>query len=1061
MAPLAVDAPPTAGTARPGRPIGGGGWWVAPSFDATRLELVGEVPGLCSFLALDGKVLLAGIYLRPTTSPDTPARNRECLTLPAGDWESIVAVGDFNADFESGLPRAHEEQRYWAVIETLCNGHGLRHVPAAADASPSYTEGTSPRSLDHIFTNLPDTSAAFCSSLFDIASDHLLVYANIAMPWTRGARSPPPPRVVLNLAKLHAEQFAAHLDSQARTPTPQDLCITGLTRQASLDEAMVRLERCLMAAAEHCAGVKTVGLRRLPPRIEDPEVREHLRRGREILETRVIPALKAGDTEALAAARTAKSDERRAMFAAVRRARANRWEMVMFRREAAQRGTFIVLAETRRAGRTRCPMRPSQDTADSFGTPFGALVARRPWQPDVPDDSAEQESPQDEAAALALAALVCTPARLATCAATLAMAKAPGPSGVANEIWRLAAQCPWVLEAMSAIFSVAIAWGLAPEAWRTAVVVPVFKKGDPAVATNYRPISLLETARKWFEVVVNHACASDASLMPALYGSQCGFRAHRGTADAIVALQETIRAFFHRPPATTALTRRRGPTQVFRKTYPVIVFLDIRAAYDSVVRGLLWRRLVQRGAHPELVRAMRALFDGCSSRVAVGSFLSGTVEHATGLMQGSSLSPSLYAHFLDDMLRRLAALSTWKLGEMDVAALAYADDLALIADDAAHAQRMLDVCAAFADEAGFSFAPEKCEVLATDRTLRLTMPDKAGPRPADGHWPVKELRVVERFAYLGAQFAVSGLDPVAHVAGRVKRARASALNLMRMGCHGGGYGPRMAAHLYKQVVLPALTYGCHLAPLPCRVLNTLEKAQHEFLCVLRSLPRSTSRAALQTFLGVLPVAETLRLRTASTALRVARLAQVLPAGEHVAVEARRAWLVQGSVRTTTRWGTRYAVLPVEEVPCPDAPPSTAPTEAPSPQAPALRTLADVAQVLDVEALLLGELLEEFTLALAASPPPAPPPEADAPPSPSPVRSPVHAQRPRGPPAVRYRRGDSSFFALAHQDSFVVAYSDMPMADADGPVRSTAWCELGARRSRHSFGSTTQGSRRSP
>ena len=44
--------------------------------------------------------------------------------------------------------------------------------------------------------------------------------------------------------------------------------------------------------------------------------------------------------------------------------------------------------------------------------------------------------------------------------------------------------------------------GIYPNAFKIAKVIPIFKKGDPSLLTNYRPISLLPTLSKIFERVI-------------------------------------------------------------------------------------------------------------------------------------------------------------------------------------------------------------------------------------------------------------------------------------------------------------------------------------------------------------------------------------------------------------------------------------------------------------------------------------------------------------------------------------------------------------------------------
>jgi hypothetical protein len=47
--------------------------------------------------------------------------------------------------------------------------------------------------------------------------------------------------------------------------------------------------------------------------------------------------------------------------------------------------------------------------------------------------------------------------------------------------------------------------GIVPKDWRTASIVPVFKKGDKSNAANYRPVSLKAICCKIFEKSNNTA----------------------------------------------------------------------------------------------------------------------------------------------------------------------------------------------------------------------------------------------------------------------------------------------------------------------------------------------------------------------------------------------------------------------------------------------------------------------------------------------------------------------------------------------------------------------------
>ncbi|CDS06596.1 hypothetical protein LRAMOSA09124 [Lichtheimia ramosa] len=51
---------------------------------------------------------------------------------------------------------------------------------------------------------------------------------------------------------------------------------------------------------------------------------------------------------------------------------------------------------------------------------------------------------------------------------------------------------------LASYFTLCWLWSWTPKDWRIAQVVPIFKKGDPTVAANYRPISLTSIFREAF-----------------------------------------------------------------------------------------------------------------------------------------------------------------------------------------------------------------------------------------------------------------------------------------------------------------------------------------------------------------------------------------------------------------------------------------------------------------------------------------------------------------------------------------------------------------------------------
>ena len=339
--------------------------------------------------------------------------------------------------------------------------------------------------------------------------------------------------------------------------------------------------------------------------------------------------------------------------------------------------------------------------------------------------------------------------------------KAPGRSGLKGELFNAAAStlAGPVLELFRAVWE----WGACPRSWSVARIHPLFKKGARDDVANYRPISLTETLRKIFEKSIFPCLSQVAEPLDIRQG---GFRRMRGTLEQVACLHDAVR---HR--ATTT----KGQVQM--------AFLDIKAAYDSVHRPILWEMLRKKGAPQHWVQVLCALFEHNVSRVAVNDKETGEVVHVSGLLQGSILSPTLYSVFIDDLPKRLAQLGRPGQGDTPVAAFLYADDIALVADNALHLQSMLRLCDEHAREFGYRFAPAKCVHLGAlpGETVYLD----SVPLPKS-----------EVFPYLGITIGVRGIQYEAH-AERVAVSFNKVLQLFRaFGLHGNGLALETCRHAY-------------------------------------------------------------------------------------------------------------------------------------------------------------------------------------------------------------------------------------------------------------------------
>ena len=382
-----------------------------------------------------------------------------------------------------------------------------------------------------------------------------------------------------------------------------------------------------------------------------------------------------------------------------------------------------------------------------------------------------------------------------------------------------------VAPALSFLFNECIRVGKVPGGWKEAILVPIPKNGSdsaPADFSNYRPISVLEHLRKLFEKVLFPALTE--RLEP-LDISQSGFRSRRGTLDPAAALQEVMVQFRHR----------------FHRA-PEIAFLDIKAAYDSVDRQLLFAKLAARGIPHDVLQTIIALSDGNRSRVVVGEKESAPFEHSAGVMQGSLLSPLLYSVFVDDLARELREAGELRLSSMQIGGLFYADDMAVVAQDPVRLQRLLDICERYSLEHRFRFNTRKSEAFG-DTEYRLYG---------------EPLTKCKDFKYLGIKFDQRGINWEMHFGRLAKKSLDMARSFARLGYNGRGMHERTKLQLFKTFLRPLFEYGLAIMPGAGngKVLKLLERTQHDLLCRMLGVGIRTNAASIRSLLHV----QSVRLR---------------------------------------------------------------------------------------------------------------------------------------------------------------------------------------------------------
>ncbi|CEG82710.1 hypothetical protein RMATCC62417_16742 [Rhizopus microsporus] len=302
---------------------------------------------------------------------------------------------------------------------------------------------------------------------------------------------------------------------------------------------------------------------------------------------------------------------------------------------------------------------------------------------------------------------------------------------------------------------------------------------------------------------------------PTLDPVQGGFRRQRSALDQALCLQEICRQ--HR------LDHYNEP--------PVLAFLDIKSAYDTVERSIIWRALETHVSDP-MLGLLQCLFDKVSIEVLIGGHSSATFWPRTGVLQGSILSPFLYSIYINSLpillrevpmtvsSRMYSSMPRREYEGLWINCLLYADDVVLIAAPEVM-PRLLKKAEEHSVSLGYRWNPAKCVV--------FNCPSIHGARRLQLYGsPIPK---ADSFAYLGVPFDTQGRIATDLL---IRRNTASAITAMRrtllsIGLRASNFSRLTASRLYATFIRPIFEYGLCLCTFLVRQMNLLERAQDQCL----------------------------------------------------------------------------------------------------------------------------------------------------------------------------------------------------------------------------------------